>query len=293
MEYDLERERHRIELRRIGKVGDEEDLLAVFEVEAKRKRRIMEENIRRFAAERETKVEDARTRSAERDFDRDREKKDEDVKHDDLKRKMDMSLESLERVKKMKAQEKREEMNIQTERLERLSKLGVEALISGSDAEQAKILADLKKTETLKGMTEDQILAMGASNSPTLALAFQEKFKGLSAAKQEELYQEMMKQKDTSMRTMQEMFNKALDTQKDATVGVAQGGKVVYPPYGQPGYPDAGGPGGPGFYNVNMGAGTQEKEVEVVWCKVCQKKVRIKPGAKFCPTCGTKLFEDE
>jgi hypothetical protein len=155
------------------------------------------------------------------------------------------------------------------------------------------MLADLKKTEILKGMTDEQILAMGAKDSPDLAKAFQEKFKGLSAEKQEELYKEMMKQKDTSMKTMQEMFNKALETQRDATVGVAQGGKVVYPPYGAPGYFPGGGPGGPGFYNVSMDADTKETEVEVVWCKGCQKRVRIKLGAKFCPIDGTKFFEEE
>lgn len=277
-----------LESERMELVGRAENKLAEWEANAKIRRRVVEEKVANMSVEREIKVEDAKTGSTIKDIDRDGLKKDMDVQHDDLKRKMDMSLESLERIKKMKAQEKREEMNIETERLERLSKLGVEALISGSDAEQAKILADLKKTETLKGMTEEQILAMGAANSPALAAAFQEKFKGLSAAKQEELYQEMMKQKDTSMKTMQEMFNKALETQRDATVGVAQGGKVVYPPFGQSGYPGPAGPGGPGFYNVNMGAGGGETEVEIITCKNCGKKIKLKSGKipEHCPHCG-------
>lgn len=278
----------RLESERILLVGSEENELARFEVEAKRVRRDLEEKIRNQkdlkAAEREIKVDDAKADATVKDVEREGDQKD-----------LDMGLSALERIKKMKAQEKREEMDIETERLKRLSELGIEALISASGSDKAEMLADLKKTEILKGMTDEQILAMGAKDSPELAKAFQEKFKGLSAEKQEELYKEMMKQKDTSMKTMQEMFNKALETQRDATVGVAQGGKVVYPPYGQPGYPSPGGPGSPGFYNVNMGAGGGEREIEVMICPnpECGLKIKLDDPRKWiCPHCG-KPFKDK
>lgn len=285
MEHDLEREKHRIELNRLGKVGEAEDELAVFEVKAKQERRDFEERLARARigkdvkdVEREVWLDDEKAKASAKDLEREGDQKD-----------IGMGLSTLERMKKMKTQEKRDEMDIETERLERLSKLGIEALITASGPDQAKILADLKKTETLKGMTEDQILAMGAAHSDELAKAFQEKFKGLSAQKQEELYREMMKQKDTSMATMQEMFNKALETQRDATVGVAQGGKVVYPPHGYSGLGPSG-PGGTGFYNVNMETGT--REVEFIICKKCKVKIRLKPDLKFCPECGDKIFDD-
>jgi len=287
-----------LEAQRIQMVGREENILAEWEVQAKKTRRELEEKIRNQKDEnihiRSEHVENATTGSTIADITRDTRDKDAtldkkiDLSKLDVEReKMNMGVEALARMKEMKAKEKREEMNIATERLERLSKVGIEALIAGSDQEQAKILAELKKTETLKGMTEDQILAMGAANSPELAKAFQEKYKGLSAEKQEQLYKEMMSQKDTSMKVMQEMFNKALDTQKDATVGVAQGGRVVYPPHGVPGYPPGGGgTGGPGFYNVNMGAGGGGPEVVI--CSKCKSKVAT--GVKFCDNCGNEMF---
>lgn len=269
-----------LEYKRIQLVGAEENELAKFEVEAKRRRREIEENIRNQtdikAAERGIKVEDAKAEGTVKDIEREGDQKD-----------LDMGLTALERMKKMKAQEKREEMNIETERLERLSKLGIEALITASGEEQAKILADLKKTEMLKGMSDDQILAMGAKDSPELAKAFQEKFKGLSAQKQEELYKQMMSQKDSSMKVMQEMFNKALETQRDATVGVAQGGKVVYPPHGYMGSGSPG-PGGPGFYNVNMSTGGAEK---VMICKKCKHENVYNPDRTRCTNCGQDLFD--
>lgn len=278
----------KLEADRITLVGKEENELARWEVQAKRERRELDERIRSQkdikGAEREIRVEDAKADATVKDVEREGDQKD-----------MDMGLAALERIKKMKAEQKREEMNIETERLERLSNLGIEALITASGEEQARMLVDLKKTEMLKGMTDDQILAMGAKDSPELAKAFQEKFRGLSAAKQEELYKEMMQQKDKSMDTMQKMFDKALETQRDATVGVAQGGKVVYPPYGGPGYPPGGGgPGGTGFYNVNMETGAKE-EVEVVICRnpKCKARIKLKPDLKFCPECGRKIFDDE
>jgi hypothetical protein len=287
----------RLEAERIQLVGREENITAKWEAEARRDRRVLEEKIRNLkdenAFKREEHLENAKTTSTVDDISRDSRDKDAtldkkiDLSKLDVEReKMNMGVDALARMKEIKAKEKREEMNIATERLERLSKVGIEALIAGSDQEQAKILAELKKTETLKGMNEDQILAMGAAHSPELAKAFQEKYKGLSAEKQEQLYKEMMQQKDKSMDTMQQMFNKALDTQRDATVGVAQGGRVVYPPQGGPGYPPSGGPGGEGFYNVNMNAGAGGPEVVI--CSKCKSKV--KTGVKFCDNCGSEMF---
>jgi hypothetical protein len=286
MEHELERERHEIAKKRVKDVGGAENELAKWEVEAKHERRKFEEALAKGrinkdikGVEREVRLDDAKADATVKDFEREGDQKD-----------MEMGLSGLERIKKMKTQEKRDQMDIETERLERLSKMGIEALISASDSDKAEMLKDLKKTEMLKEMTDDQILAMGAAHSDELAKAFQEKFKGLSAQKQEELYKEMMKQKDTSMKTMQDMFNKALETQRDATVGVAQGGKVVYPPqgFGPAGPMGPGGPGGPGFYNVNMGAGGGETEVEVLTCKNCGFKIRLKSGKipKRCPECG-------
>jgi ssDNA-binding Zn-finger/Zn-ribbon topoisomerase 1 len=76
-------------------------------------------------------------------------------------------------------------------------------------------------------------------------------------------------------------------------MGVAQGGKVVYPPSGY-GPGGMGGPGGTGFYNVNMDTGAKE-EVEVVICRnpKCKARIKLKPDLKFCPECGKKIFDDE
>ena len=276
----------KLEYQRIELVGKEENVLAQWEVQAKKERRILDERIRAQkdlkGAEREIRVEDAKAEVGIKDLEREGDRKD-----------VDMGLDALERMKKIKAQEKREEMNIETERLERLSKLGIEALISASDSDKAAMLKDLKKTEILKGMTDAQILAMGAKDSPELAKAFQEKFKGLSAEEQKKLYERMMTDRDKmhgdTMKMVQEMFNKALETQRDVSVEAAKSSRpsVVYPPPGS-GFAGPGGTGGTGFYNVSMDAGAKGPEAEVIICQKCRSKVPT--GQKFCNNCGNEMF---
>lgn len=275
-EFLLEKIRleQKLEAERIVLVGTEENELAKWEVQAKRERSVLDERIRSQkdikGAEREIRVDDAKAEATVNDFEREGDQKD-----------LDMGLTALERMKKIKAQEKREEMDIETERLKRLSEVGIEALISASGEEQAKLLAELKKTEMLKGMNEKQILAMAEKGDGKVAMAI---FQSDSAFVQEKLLRERLGDKDQAMKTMQDMFNKALETQRDAAVGVAQGGKVVYPPYG-PGLM-GGGPGGAGFYNVSMesGGGTQK----VIICSKC--KSEVKTGEKFCTNCGNQMF---
>lgn len=266
-----------IEYKRIQLVGAEENELAKFEVEARRRRREIEENIRNQtdikAAERGIKVEDAKAEGTVKDIEREGDQKD-----------LDMGLAALERVKKIKAQEEREKMEIETERIKRLSGMGIAALISASGEEQAKLLVELQKTEMLKGMSEKQILAMAEKGDGKVAMAI---FQSDSAFVQEKLFRERITDKDQAIKTMQEMYNKALETQRDATIGVAQGGRVVYPPSGYPG-PGIGGPGGQGFYNVNMNTGSKEK---VIICKNCKHENIYNPDRPRCTNCGENLFE--
>lgn len=254
---DLEQE---IEYEGLRLVGKEEIELKRYEVEAQRKRKEFDEEIRNY-------LEKAKAQAAAKDLEREADQKD-----------LDMGLSALERLKKIKAQQKREEMDIEIERVERLSKLGIEALITASGEEQARILADLKKTEMLKGMSDEQILALGAKDSPELAKAFQEKFKSLSIERQEQLYKEMITDKDKSMKMMQEMFNKSLETQRDVSVAAAQGPKphVVYPP-----------PGQPGFFTTPV-TPVIPGGTEVVVCAKCKSKVPT--GQKYCTNCGNEMF---
>ena len=91
---------------------------------------------------------------------------------------MEERLRQNEREHLRKTQESTQEFELR--RLSEIGKLGPEALISISGVEQGRVLADLKKSEALKGMSEEQILAMAAENSPEVAKAFQEKYRAIA-----------------------------------------------------------------------------------------------------------------
>jgi hypothetical protein len=163
---------------------------------------------------------------------------------------------------------------IETERLrlDGITKLGIEAMIMAASGEQAKVLVELRKTDAMKNMTSEQILAIAAENSPEVARAFQEKFKGLSADVQQKLYDEMKADKENTIKIMLAMFNKSLETQSAAVSGVAQGARIVYPP-----------PGQPGFYAMP----STPVSPEVVICPKCREGNAV--GKKFCGSCGAAL----
>ncbi|MEZ6067095.1 MAG: zinc ribbon domain-containing protein [Planctomycetaceae bacterium] len=131
------------------------------------------------------------------------------------------------------AQQAAHEMEL--ERISKLNELSPEALIATSPAEQAKLLAELRQTEALKGMSEEQILARAAERSPEVAQAIAEKYKsaGSQAAKQEmqALYERMFtaqsSQSQQQLEAMQRLMETALQTQRDTSVAAASGGRVV------------------------------------------------------------------
>ena len=121
--------------------------------------------------------------------------------------------------------------------------------------------------EDINNLSDDVGMIVAVEDSPALAKAFEEKFKSLSAEKQEQLYKEMIADKDKSTKIMQEMFNKALETQRDVSVAAAQGvtPNVVYPPPGQ----------------------TAQAGAEVVICPKCKSKSTL--SQKHCTNCGNKM----
>jgi hypothetical protein len=173
-------------------------------------------------------------------------------------------------------------------RLEAFGKLGTEALIAAADADKASMIADLAKTEALKGMTEEQILALAAEKSSAVAEAFAEKYRAAAAvqgadvlgkqlervlAEQKEGAQLREEQAAEFRQTMERMFNKALDTQRDVAVAATEAGKgqqqmAVVQPQGQvlPVFPAA---------------------APAAICPACN--LRLSSGAIACPSCGHRL----
>jgi hypothetical protein len=158
---------------------------------------------------------------------------------------------------------KREEMAAQAEHLQRLSELGPEALLLAADSDKAQLIAELRRTELLKGFSEEQILAMSAEKSPEIARAFQEKFRSLSPEAMTQLYDRMLADRDKAAneratdyhefaKMMSETFARGMEAMSQA--GRPLGGTVVVP-------------GAGGIVCTNCHAGVQT-------------------GTRFCTHCG-------
>jgi len=160
----------------------------------------------------------------------------------------------------------REEHDLQLERLDKLNTLAPEALIAASPAEQARLLAELRQTEALKGMTEEQILARAAERSPAVAAAIAEKYRsaGSQASKAELLavYERMFSaqqsQSQQHQEALQRLMETALQTQRDTAVAAASSGR---PPVAAPA---AASPS--------------------AFCRACGQPLAA--GSRFCGKCG-------
>ncbi|MDA0282252.1 MAG: zinc-ribbon domain-containing protein [Planctomycetota bacterium] len=224
-------------------------------------------------------------RSEDLDYERLRDSHEDDRKNRKIERavKWQEHLNGLSQAKKDASSRReldtqRTQQDIQTEadrathemdlkRMAALNELSPETLIAMSPAEQSRLLADLRQTEALKDLTEEQILARAAEKSPEVAQALAEKYRaaGGQKSKQEmkELYERMLNsqqsQSVSQMDSIQKLMQTALETQRDTAVAAAQGG--------QP----------PAAASVPT----------TTYCPQCRNE--LPAAAKFCGKCGTSL----
>ena len=222
-----------------------------FEMEMQRKRAEQEYSVRSLEWEYALKKEetDAKIRSTrhKQELEEDRDDlelaweqmdklkaKQEREKEHDLKLKLDEQRANNE----LEIQRLRMQHEFEMQRMDRLTNMSVEAIIATSGPEQGRILADLKRTEALKGMSEDQILALMAEHSPEVAHALEEKFRSMAAgkasAREQEMYEKLLAERETRNRDTTEawrestqavrgMADKALDSVKDTATAFARG----------------------------------------------------------------------
>lgn len=224
---------------------------------------------------------------------------------DELERQqMDLERKEQELALRLREEQARAEIEMQKarqvneqeiKRLETYALMSTEALIVATDTDKGKLLAELKRTETLKGFSEEQILAMAADKSPQVAQAFVEKFRAIAASSPEqqkqlqEMYEKMLAEQKASSKDLreaqeanakrlQEMFDKGLDSQRDTATAFArspgQPTVVVTPGAGQP--------------TVVQNSATLPSSSEVWVCKSCHRSSPV--GTKFCSNCGTAFF---
>lgn len=189
--------------------------------------------------------------------------------------------------------------------MQQLGQLGAEALISLSGPEQAQMLADLKRTETLKGMTEEQILALAAERSPEVARAIAEKYRAIAEGKanereqqmyerllseQKNLMEQLRAETDRRAREQNDIWNQAMmrsmQTSEHAMDRMADTAQAFA--RGQSGQPVIVVPAGGGPQVVYPGGGVgQPGAATVKTCPTCGRVVEAE--AHHCQYCGHKF----
>lgn len=204
-DQEIQQMRHELEIdsmKRQMADRDREDERIRIVMEDERKER---EAIRKA---KEAELEAARRREADEWEDK-RKREADAAKMDKLERlvKLDHDIDEQERrgkqadydheLKKMELEGRQE-----IQRIEAMGRLGPHALaqMAPSD-ERARILADMQRSEGMRGMDAEQILAMAAEGSPAVAAALQERYRNANAevmsSRERELYDRMLaEQKD-------------------------------------------------------------------------------------------------
>ncbi|MHC1783638.1 MAG: hypothetical protein AB9891_12940 [Anaerolineaceae bacterium] len=180
------------------------------------------------------------------------------------------------------------------ERLEKLGTLGTEALIAASPEQQGKILADLKRAEIFKGMSEDQILAMAAEKSPELGRVFEEKYRAIAEGKagerERDMYEKLLSEQKSAqsiliesqreaMERLQRMSEHNVDAMKEISTAYASRGSdpVII----------TGAGGGQVIGGSRAGQNGQQEETKV--CPSCGRLVEV--SSRFCRYCSVP-FKD-
>jgi len=202
-------------------------------------------------------------------------------------------LENQLKLKDKELENKIEEHAHEIRRIQELAKLSAEALISISPVEQGRVIADLKRTETLKGMNDDQILAMAAERSPHVAQALVERYKAMAQGKldqeQKDLYTRMLEDKDKAQRLLIEIqtdsIKRVQDTATHAMNTTADIAKAFAA--GQSGQPIVVVPGTGGPQVIQGGVAVSPAGQSTTKEKNCPACGRSTPDdSKHCIHCG-------
>ncbi len=225
-------------------------------------------------------------------------------------RRLDMQRQKEDAESARRMAEKKQDQEYDLSRMAELKGMSpAELIIVAPDNDRARLLQDLQKTQTYSGMSEQQILASMTSNSADAGKALAEIANAAAAekltAERVELYERLLRQSgeitdqarresdrlerlmrehgDQQERIMREqgdrqerMMGKAVDAQRDATSGVAQGGGAQQPIIVT----------GSGQVSSGSASGTPAAG-ERLRCPNCNEFVSAE--ANFCPNCRHQL----
>ena len=215
------------------------------------------------------------------------------LRFEEREHELKMHLDKLRSENEIQLGQLRVQHEFELQRMDRLAAMGAEALIAVSDAEQGRIIADLKRTEVMKGKNEGEILAMAAERSPEVAKALEEKFRaiaeGNASDREREMYEKLLAEKDASERATIEAWDKSSARAKETTERAMDRMAEIAQAFakgsgGTPVIITGTGAGGPQMISTD---GAPQEQTPQKDCPTCALSVFV--DAKFCDHCGHKF----
>ena len=182
----------------------------------------------------------------------------------------------------LRLRELKERHQQELESMQAMDAVSLHTLIAVAPGEKAPLLAELARTEALKSLSPEQILAIASEKSPELGGALAEMAARGDSEQAKAMYERLISeqkeaaagQRETHREmtdTMKEMFNKALETQAQVAQAFAHGGAGQAQPAGS-----------------GASAASTPGAQRVVVCRRCSQDSPV--ATKYCPNCGNTLM---
>ena len=195
----------------------------------------------------------------------------------------EQSFKAQEAALDLRLRELQERHQLELDSMRSMDAVSLHTLIAVAPGEKAPLLAELAKTEALKTLTPEQILAIASEKSPELGSALAEMAAHGDNEQAKAMYERLIsEQKDAAAdmrqsqremtQTMQDMFNKALETQAQVASAFAQGGGSASPPQSR------------------SAAASPAQAQRVVVCRRCLQESPV--ATRYCPNCGDTLMTE-
>lgn len=195
----------------------------------------------------------------------------------------EIGLKAQEAELDRRIRELRERHQLELESMHSMDAVSLHTLIAVAPDGKAPLLAELARTEALKSMSTEQILAIASEKSPELGGALAEMAAQGGSEQAKAMYErileeqkgaaaEMRESQREMTETMKEMFNKALETQAQVAASFGQGS------------------GGQGSGQAAGARAPAPESQRVVVCRRCLQESAT--GTKHCPNCGETLMNN-
>jgi len=205
------------------------------------------------------------------------------IRFEQQEREQELALKAQEEQLQLRLRELRERHQLELESMQAMDAVSLHTLIAVAPGEKAPLLAELARTDAMKDLSPEQILAMATEKRPELGDALAEMATKGDSAVVKDMYERLLEEQKSAAtearqsqqdmtRVFQDMFNKALETQSQTAQAFARGGTQPAPPAA---------PGAPA-------TAADAPPQRVVVCRRCQQESPT--GTRYCPNCGDTLM---